>query len=584
MTIKWRTQTNKPSKINYGLSAGVLTNTANVPGNRKNHEVEITGLTANTVYHYEIDNATSTNVNLSSGLTFKTYPAIGTPTPLRAWVLGDCGTADINARKVRNSYNNTSLGLHTDMILFLGDNAYPNGTDAEYQAAVFENMYEENLKNTVSWATLGNHDGSSANSNTQSGPYYDIFSFPTAGESGGAASGTEAYYSYDFGNIHFIVLDSYESSRAIGGAQYNWAFNDIQNTNADWIIAFWHHPPYTKGSHNSDNENILIQMRQNFLPMLESCGVDLVLSGHSHSYERSYYLQDHYGNSSTFDPLIHTIDGNGNGDGDGRIDGDGIYCKNMIANSGKGSGTVYITSGSSGKISGGALNHAAMYAGINSLASSIIEIDGYELDLTTIDEDQNVIDYFTIHKTPFALPSRFIEISSSFYNDAVHVNWNMEENEDADFYEVERSVNRLGYFEKIDGILARGENGTFHYKAIDADVKQGNTYYYRVKQFDKNGEFVYSNVINTRIGVKLTNDLIVSPNPVQSGGTIRLLTSGEGQMVEANLYDSNGRLVNSERLKTNIDQLDIPSVPPGSYILEVNMLDKTRMVKRIAIN
>ena len=86
---------------------------------------------------------------------------------------------------------------------------------------------------------------------------------------------------------------------------YNWLENDLLNTTQDWIVAFWHHPPYSKGSHNSDSESYLIDMRENFLPLLEENGVDLVLSGHSHSYERSYFLNGHYGNSNSFDPSIH---------------------------------------------------------------------------------------------------------------------------------------------------------------------------------------------------------------------------------------------------------------------------------------
>ena len=46
---------------------------------------------------------------------------------------------------------------------------------------------------------------------TETGPYFDIFSLPTKAEAGGLASGTEAYYSFDYGNIHFVVLDSYQS-------------------------------------------------------------------------------------------------------------------------------------------------------------------------------------------------------------------------------------------------------------------------------------------------------------------------------------------------------------------------------------
>jgi acid phosphatase type 7 len=54
-----------------------------------------------------------------------------------------------------------------------------------------------------------------------------------------------------------------------------------------WTVVYFHHPPYTKTSHNSDAEIELIRMRENFIRILERNGVDLVLSGHSHGYEGS---------------------------------------------------------------------------------------------------------------------------------------------------------------------------------------------------------------------------------------------------------------------------------------------------------
>ena len=74
----------------------------------------------------------------------------------------------------------------------LGDNAYNDGTDAEYQTKLFD-MYPQMLRKSVLWPTLGNHDAVTSDSTTQSGPYYYAFSLPTAGEAGGLASGTEAY-------------------------------------------------------------------------------------------------------------------------------------------------------------------------------------------------------------------------------------------------------------------------------------------------------------------------------------------------------------------------------------------------------
>ena len=153
------------------------------------------------------------------------------------------------------------------------------------------------LRKSVLWPVLGNHDAVSSNSQLQSGPYFDLFTLPGAGEAGGSSSGTEAYYSFDYGNIHFVALDSQGSSRTPGGDQLLWLDLDLSETTQDWIIAFWHHPPYSKGAHDSDVELRQVEMRENALPILESRGVDLVLCGHSHNYERSFLIDGHYGDS-----------------------------------------------------------------------------------------------------------------------------------------------------------------------------------------------------------------------------------------------------------------------------------------------
>lgn len=398
VVVKWRTDINVSTIIEYGINES-YSSTFNESTPKTEHALEITGLSPNTKYHYRIGN----NGSLLGGsidLYFKTHPDIGTSGNYRFWVLGDCGTGDGNAMAVRDSYYNDYSGSDdTNAILFLGDNAYPDGTDTEYQTAVFD-MYQDKLKNTIAWSCLGNHDGE-FNANV----YYDIFTFPTSGESGGMASGTESFYSFDYGNIHFIMLNSFDEDRTVGSSMYNWAENDIQNTTQKWIVALWHHPPYTKGSHDSDNGGSntsgfdieLIQMRENFLPMLEANGVDLVLAGHSHSYERSYLLNGHYELSDTFDLSTHTI--GDTGDGDGKINGDGAYSKTTSGNN-AGLGAVYVVTGSAGKISGGSLNHNAMYYSVNELGSSILEFDGNNLTVKFLRDNGSIEDIFTIQKEP----------------------------------------------------------------------------------------------------------------------------------------------------------------------------------------
>ncbi len=399
IVVKWQTDVATASILKYGTSPGNFATTLSSLGNTKEHEVEISLLNPNTKYYYQLHHSSGT-FNNQQDQDFITAPIPGTQQPIRAWVLGDCGTANNNQRDVRDAYYNyvasrPATDDHTDMILLLGDNAYNDGEQGEYQDAIFENMYEDILKKSVTWSCLGNHDGRAADASSQSGPYFDIFTFPENGECGGVASGTEAYYSYDYGNVHFIVLESYETDRSVGGAMYNWCQADLQNTTADWIVAFWHHPPYTRGSHNSDIELQLFQMRQNFLPLLEDYGVDLVLNGHSHSYERTYLLKGHHGLSFSFDKNDHTV--GPTGDGDGKADGDGAYQKTSTGPT-AGDGAVYITAGSSGKTSGGLLNHPAMVTSLNELGSCVLEINRDTLNLKFLRENGAVDDYFTIIK------------------------------------------------------------------------------------------------------------------------------------------------------------------------------------------
>jgi len=386
VTVRWRTGTATDSRVRYGNAPGSLTSFADNPASRTEHEVRVTGLSADTKYYYSVG-TTSQTLAGDSTCSFVTSPNPGTSKPTRVWVIGDAGTNTSSQRAVRDAYYAYTGNTHTDVWLQLGDNAYSDGTDAQYQAAVFT-MYATLLRKTVTWPTLGNHDGHSADSPTMTGPYYSSFTLPKNGEAGGLPSGTEAYYSFDYGNIHFMCLDSYDTSRAVGGTMHTWVKNDAAATTRDWLIAYWHHPPYTKGSHNSDSESALVDMRKNFLPILEDAGVDLVLCGHSHSYERSFLLDGHYGLSSTLTTSMKKDGGSGRDPNPYRKSG-GTQPHE---------GAVYVVAGSSGKTSGGSLNHPAMFISLNNLGSLVLDINGSRLDAKFLRENGSVADSFAIVK------------------------------------------------------------------------------------------------------------------------------------------------------------------------------------------
>ena len=416
VTIHWRTDIATDSVVQYGDAPGSLTNSASDSSVTTEHEVELSSLSAAQQYWYSVGYGGGVLAGDSSH-RFRTAPVAGSAADTRIWVIGDSGTANSNAAAVRDAYVSWAGADTADLWLMLGDNAYNDGTDSEYQAAVFD-MYPEILKQTPLWSTLGNHDGHTADSGTQSGPYYDIFNLPTLGEIGGLQSNTEAYYSFDYANIHFVCLDSYDTDRSAGGTMMQWLEADLASNTQPWVIAFWHHPPYTKGSHNSDTEGRLIDMRQNALPVLEAWGVDLVLSGHSHSYERSYLLDGHYGLSTTLDPVLNVVD-----PGDGNPAGDGAYEKPDIV-AAQNAGAVYAVAGSSGKISGGSLDHPAMHVSLNSLGSMVLDVSGNQMDAWFLDQTGAVLDAFTITKTPDLEPPL---ITGASAEDATHVLVNFNE-------------------------------------------------------------------------------------------------------------------------------------------------------------
>ena len=390
VVVRWRTSGPSDGVVRYGFDPANLVWTSTQTAVATEHEVKLSSLSPLTTYYYSVGSTTETIAGGDANHVFTTSPVTGAPTPTRVWVLGDSGTADANARAVRDAYYAFAGSASPSLWLMLGDNAYEQGLDTEYQAAVFD-MYPNTLRRSVLWPTLGNHDGAAADSATGTGPYYDMFTLPKSGEAGGFASGTEAYYSFDYANIHFICLESFETSRAAGGPMLTWLQNDLASTNQRWIVAYFHHPPYSKGSHDSDIDIEMREMRQNALPILEAGGVDLVLTGHSHSYERSYLIDGHYGLSSSF---TNAMKKNG---GSGREDGTGAYNKPTMGPAPH-EGAVYAVAGSSGQTSGGTLNHPAMFISMSVLGSMVLDVADNRLDAKFIDNTTAIRDYFTLVK------------------------------------------------------------------------------------------------------------------------------------------------------------------------------------------
>ena len=418
ITIVWRTDLNSAnnSRVQYGAVFGNLNRTATgtatiSPSNSnvKDHIVTITGLNAATKYFYNV--GTVTNGVQAGGTNqhfFVTAPPVGSTTSVRAWVLGDSGDAGINQRNVRDAMLTETGGNPPapHLILHMGDIAYNFGTDAEFTTNHFA-VYQDILRQTPLWPTIGNHESPSINTDLGTGPYYEAHVLPRNGQAGGVASGTEAYYAFDYANVHFIVLDSMDSRRDLGSPMLTWLQNDLASTGQEWVIAFWHHPPYSKGSHDSDNAvdsgGRMIDMRETVLPILEAGGVDLVLTGHSHNYERSYLVDGvyGYGTSPNFvTPSFNTLlaDGRILDAGDGNPSGDGAYQKHSGGTSNN--GTVYVVAGHGGRSVGGTGGHPVMFKFDQAFGSVLLDINGSNLLLRNVRAGGAINDTMVMNKIP----------------------------------------------------------------------------------------------------------------------------------------------------------------------------------------
>ncbi|NBB19606.1 hypothetical protein GVN20_09610 [Runella sp. CRIBMP] len=300
-TIRWRTDSPTNSVVTIG--AATYSNSLQTT----EHIVKIMGLTPNSHYSYRIG-STSYTFPVDTNYHFHTAPVSGSfVRPVTVIGIGDFGVSTTAQNDVENV-----LPQQADVWQWYGDNAYPIGSAAEYEAHAFGPHYRNHYPKLNLLPSLGNHDAVSSSPTTQTGPYFEYFSLPSSGEYGGVASNTAAYYSYNYGHVHFIVLESTEAPfRSATGAMANWLRQDLQADKSLWRVVYFHHPPFSKGSHNSDLEIDMVEMRQNIVPILEQYGVDLVLTGHCHGYERSHFMHGFYGTSSQFNDSYRLSTGTG---------------------------------------------------------------------------------------------------------------------------------------------------------------------------------------------------------------------------------------------------------------------------------
>lgn len=395
VTVRWRTNQPTTGRVWYGL-ASPLANAVGESQPSLEHNVTLTGLQAATQYLYAVG---FDNTQLASGPDYyvKTALPTGDTRPFRMWVLGDFGCGLSNQTAVYQAYKQATANRPSDLWLWLGDNAYSFGLEDEYQQWVFP-FYAASLRNIPLFITPGNHDYADQETNTNIA-YYNLFSFPQQGESGGVSSGSKSYYSANYGNVHLVSLDS--QGRPDGqfrlydttSVQVQWLKRDLAANTLPWTVVIFHHPPYSKGGHNSDTEESMRLIRENLTPILERYGVDLVLNGHSHIYERTYRIKGMRGLANTFNANVNIAENTS-----ARYDGSPNSCPILT----KGQGTVYIVAGSGGQlnsaVSPGFPHPATVYNNTTIGGSLLLDVNDNRLDVQWVASDGTVPDRFTLLK------------------------------------------------------------------------------------------------------------------------------------------------------------------------------------------
>ncbi|MBC7931352.1 MAG: metallophosphoesterase [Rubrivivax sp.] len=179
---------------------------------------------------------------------------------VRFLIIGDTGTGSDQQKELADLLLRYHGTFPFEFALMLGDNLYGGEKAADYKNK-FEDVYRPLLDQKVKfYAALGNHDESNQR-------FYEHFNM-----------NGEEYYNFKKGDASFYCLNSNYMDKK----QVTWLEDKLSKDTSDWKIAFFHHPPYSSGGKHGSNT----QVREVVEPIFLKHGVNVVLSGHEHFYER----------------------------------------------------------------------------------------------------------------------------------------------------------------------------------------------------------------------------------------------------------------------------------------------------------
>ncbi|MBX7196962.1 MAG: metallophosphoesterase family protein [Sandaracinaceae bacterium] len=245
------------------------------------HEAHVCGLAAGTRYFYKVGGPG----HWSDVYEVSTSPAIGTTEPWSFAVTGDSRGNEDNAWAIAQR---EILEAGVDLQIFSGDAVLLGNVQSQWNEEFFEPSVPESafeMSDSLAQIPLmmanGNHDVLAL-------PYLAQFAFPQEASPGETSQGEE-WYSFDYGNAHFVFLnDTVFDGGVIAGAERDWLAEDLRRAdmnraNVPWIFVVHHQPLYTCLSTHAP----AVSLRSAWQSLFDQYHVDVVWAGHNHVYERS---------------------------------------------------------------------------------------------------------------------------------------------------------------------------------------------------------------------------------------------------------------------------------------------------------
>lgn len=280
ITIMWETDQPCTSVVEYGQAEWVK-KTDPVPlkklvednKNKTIHELVLKGLKVQTNYFYRVSSVNADGAKVVSQIySFQT--AVHRDSPFAFVVVGDNRTYPERFAKVMAR----AWAERPNFVVNVGD-LVTDGNVKEQWIREYLEPAAKLMRRVPTYVAIGNHE-------RDSDWYYKYVSYPKP----------ENYYSFDYGNTHFAIIDS-NKGLSPKSEQHNWLKKDLAGSKACWKFVFHHHPPYSsdeddygdtyRGKSDLGDKNV-----RQLVPVYEKYKVDIVWYGHIHDYERTWPLRD----------------------------------------------------------------------------------------------------------------------------------------------------------------------------------------------------------------------------------------------------------------------------------------------------